>query len=66
MLMVTLFIIGLFNKMALDNFWINLLEFSLVTIFSFATYFIFTYILKTEEAQRIKQFLLNTLDKTLK
>ena len=66
MLMVALFIIGLFNKMALDNFWINLLEFSLVTIFSFATYFIFTYILKTEEAQRIKQFLLNTLDKTLK
>jgi putative peptidoglycan lipid II flippase len=53
---VALFTMNLFN--GLDNFWMNLFEFSVVTIVSFIVYFILTSILKIEEAERIKKFIL--------
>ncbi|HOI60130.1 MAG TPA: murein biosynthesis integral membrane protein MurJ [Candidatus Pacearchaeota archaeon] len=55
MTVIALFIINLFNN--LNGFWMNLFEFIAVTIISFIVYFILTYILKTEEARKLGQFL---------
>lgn len=55
MTVIALFIMSLFNN--LNGFWMNLFEFIAVTIISFIVYFILTYILKTEEARKLGQFL---------
>ncbi|MFA7142340.1 MAG: lipid II flippase MurJ, partial [Candidatus Paceibacterota bacterium] len=55
MTVIALFIMSLFNNF--NGFWMNLLEFIAVTIISFIIYFILTYILKTEEARNLGQFL---------
>ena len=55
MTVIALFIMSLFNNF--NGFWMNLLEFIAVTIISFIIYFILTYILKTEEARKLGQFL---------
>jgi len=53
MLIAAFIVINVFDQISTNNFWMNLLEFTTVIIISFIVYFIFTLILKTEEARRI-------------
>jgi len=59
MVLITLLVIKVFP--AVNDFWMNLLEFTVVTLIAFFVYYLFTLLFKTEEAKRIKEVVLKTL-----
>ena len=59
MVLITLLVIKVFP--AINDFWMNLLEFTVVTLIAFFVYYLFTLLFKTEEAKRIKEVVLKTL-----